>query len=320
MLTAVGVNAKFVLAADLPAIAELAGMVQSFPFPEEFDTPLVRIVLDGNTYYLNDTDQYAHLGSTPHNHCLGIDLPKGACDTILTADDCSDKVATTYSLKLDNHGNARIAIRHAYYGMNFDSGNRFFSELRPEQRARYFQEAVSGVAQGARPVGQLMTYFNVYPGVEQFEVDVDRYAVANGQCLYFSLPFTPKLLPTWANRRSLPLMISDFSDEIIRTRIQLPPKYRRMAIAPRAARFAGPDGAGSTGVISTKENGVIIYQLEHRPAIVSAKDYPAAFEMESALENKAARMFLLEKDMSVLQSGNKGEIRAVDNFSDHQVH
>ncbi|MEJ2730619.1 MAG: DUF3857 domain-containing protein [Deltaproteobacteria bacterium] len=307
MLAAVGIHAKFVLAADLPAIAELAGMAQSFSFPDEFNTPLVRIVLDGNTYYLNDTDQYARLGSTPHDHRLGIDLSTGACDTIRAADDCHDKVVTTYSLKLDNQGNARIAIKHEYYGMAFDLENRRFSELLPEQRVRYFQEAVSDVVQGARPVGGLVTDFNVYPGVQQFEVDVDRYGVASSRCLYFCLPFTPKLFSTGTNRRTLPLLIPDFSDEIIRTRLQLPPEYRHVAIAPRAVRFAAPDRAGTASVLSSTKDGVIIYQLEQRPAIIHPVDYPAAFEVESALENKAARMFLLEKDTKQLQSANKGE-------------
>jgi len=307
MLAAVSIQAKFVLAAGLPAIPELAGMARSFPLPDEFNTPLVRIALDGNTYYLNDTDQYARLGSTPHDDYLGIDLSTGACDTIRAADDCHNKVVTTYTLMCDKQGNARIAIRHEYFGMTFGLENRLFSELRPEETVRYFQEAVSGVAQGARPVGGLTTDFNVYPGVKQFEIDVDRYGVAGGRCLYFCLPFTPKLFPTGTNRRTLPLLIPDFSDEIIRTRLQLPPEYRHVAIAPRAARFAGPDGAGTASVRSTKSNGVIIYQLEHRPAIIHPVDYPAAFEVESALENKAARMFLLEKDTTQLQSANKGE-------------
>ena len=307
MLAGVGVHATFVLASDLPAIAELADMAQSFPFPDEFDTPLVRIVLNGNTYYLNDTDQYARLGSTPHDHRLGIELSTGACDTIRATDDCRDKVVATYSMMLDNQGNARITIRHEYYGMAFELENRRVSELRPEERVHYFQKAVSGVAQGARPVGGLVTDFNVYPGVKQFEVDVDRYGVTSGRCLYFCLPFTPKLFPTGTYRRTLPLLIPDFSDEIIRTRIKLPPEYRHVVIAPRATRFAGPNGAGTASILSTTRNGVMIYQLEHRPAIIHPANYPAAFEVESALENKAARMFLLEKDTTPLQSANKGQ-------------
>jgi hypothetical protein len=306
MLAAAGVHAEFVLASDLPAVAGLAGIARSFPLPDEFDTPLVRIVVDGETYYLNDTDQYARLGSTSHDDRLCIDLATGACDTIRAAGDYRDRVVTTYSLMVDDQGNARIGIKHEYYGMAFDRENRRFSEMRGEERARYFQEVVSGVAEGARAVGGLVTDFNVYPGVEQFEVDVDRYGVANDRCLYFSLPFTPQLFATETNRRVLPLLISNFSDEIIHTRIKLPLEYRHVAIAPRSVSFTGPEGAGTARVVSTTRNGdcAITYQLEHRPAIIHPADYPAAFEVESALENKAARVLLLEHDTTTPQSGN----------------
>ncbi len=298
MLKAAGLQPSFVLAAHLPAVPGLAGPVRAFPFPDAFDTPLVRIVVAGKTYYLNDTDQYAHLGTTRHDHRLGIDLATGAGITIRAAGDCRDREETTYSLVLDNRGNARIGIRHAYFGMIFDRENRRFSELRPRQRSHYFQEMVSNVAQGARPVGRLVTDFNVYPGIVQFEVEVKHYGVANDRCLYFRLPFTPRLFPTRSIRRALPLLISTASDQIIRTRIQLPPGYRQVIIAPRTARFTGPDGAGNARIVSTvtKRDCLIVYHLAHRPAIISPADYPVARRVESALENKAARMLLLERD------------------------
>jgi transglutaminase-like putative cysteine protease len=307
MLAAADIRPQFVLAADLPAVAEIEGMVRSFPFPDLFSTPLVRIVVDGKTYYLNDTDQYAHLGSTPHDGSLGIDLATGAGITIRAADNCHDREVTTYSLALDNQGNARIGIRREYYGMVFDEGNRRFSELRSEQKTHYFQEMVSNVAQGARPVGELVTNFKTYPGVVEFTVDVDRYGVAGNRCLYFSLPFTPQLFATGANRRMLPMLISDLSDETIRTRIKLPPEFRHMTITPRAADFTGPDGAGSARISSTAENGecVIVYEITRRPAIVQPANYPSLLGVESALENKAARILLLEKDTTAPHSASK---------------
>jgi hypothetical protein len=307
MLTAVGVHPEFVLASDLPAVAGLAHVARSFPLPDEFHIPLIRIVADGETYYLNDTDQYARLGSTPHDDCLCIDPVTGACGTIRAAGDCHDRVATTYSLVLNDQGNARIGIKREYYGMTFDQENRRFSEMLPEERAQYFQEVVSGVTQGARAVGGLVTDFNVYPGVEQFEVDVKRYAVTKDRCFYFRLPFTPQLFPTDTNRRALPLLIPDLFDETIEARIKLPPGYRHAVIAPRSVSFTGPEGAGSARVISTRRNGnyIITYQLEQRPAVIHPADYPAAFKVESALENKAARVLLLEGGTNKPQSGNK---------------
>jgi hypothetical protein len=298
MLSAAGFHPAFVLASDLPAIAGLTDRVRSFPFPEKFTVPLVRVTVNGKTCYLNDTDQYAHLGSTRHDGRLGIDLATGASLTIRAAADCSDREVTTYAMVLDGQGNARIGIRHAYYGMAYERKNRRFSELLPRQRAHYFQQMVSRVAQGARPVGRLMTNFNVYPGIERFEVDVDRYGVAKDGCLYLPLPFTPRLLPTETNRRTLPLLISKASDKTLRARIQLPPEYRHVAIAPRPAEYQGPGGTGSARVVSTTKDGdcLIVYHLAPRLAILQPADYPAALKLESALENRAARMLLVEKD------------------------
>ena len=152
-------------------------------------------------------------------------------------------------------------------------------------------------AEGARPVGGLVTDFNAYPGVVEFTVDVDRYGVANDRCLYFTLPFTPRLFSTGASRRTLPLLLPENSDTTFRTRIKLPPEYRQVSISPRDATFKGPEGAGNARIISTTKNGecIVAYELSHRPAIIRPADYPTALGMSSALENKAARMVLLEK-------------------------
>lgn len=296
MLNAAGFHPAFVLASGLPAMSELSGSERSFPFPDRFNAPLVRIVVNGRTCYLNDTDQYAHLGSTQHDNCLAIDLTSGDCITIRAAKDCSDREVTTYSLYLDGNGKARIGIKHAYYGMAFDMKNRHFSELRPRQRSHYFQQMVSNVAQGARPVGGLKTNFRVYPGIEQFEVEVAHYGVANDRCFYFSLPFTPSLFPVEATQRTLPLLIPGPFMKTIRVRIKLPTEYQHVAIGPRSASLSGPDGIGNAHVVSKTNNGQcsIVYNLVLRSGIIQPADYPLVLKVESVLENKAARMLMLE--------------------------
>ena len=305
MLAAAGFRPEFVLASDLPPLTSLSAIARSFPRPDAFQTPLVRVVVDGETDYLNDTDQYARLGSTPHDDRLGIVLGSGTYETIRASNGCHARVVTVYSLSLADDGNARIGIKQEYYGMTFAGQNRHFSELRPEERARYFQDAVSRVAQGARPVGGLTTDFGHYPGVEQFTVEVDRYGIADGRFLYFNLPFTPRLLPTGTNRRALPLFISSDSENTIRAEITLPAKYQHVAIAPREAGLDGPDHAGSVRIVSTNGRGsyVITYQLDLRPAIIRPADYPAALAVESALENKAARVLLLDNTSPPSQPG-----------------
>lgn len=296
MLSAAGFRPQFILASDLPPVPHLTRIVQSFPLLEAFSDPLVRVSIGGNAYYLNDTDQYARLGSTAHDDRLGIALATGACGPIRALPGYHNRVTTLYSVSLADDGDALIHVRREYYGMAYADPNRRFSELRPEERALFYQEEVSQVAQGARPVGPLATDFDAYPGVEQFAVEVDRYGVADGRFFYFDLPFAPRLLPTETDRRSLPLFATEDDDATIRAEIALPSGYRRVVIAPRPAAFTEPDGAGSAQIVPGAEPGrwTITYRLDSRPAIIPAADYPAALAVESAVENKASLEILLE--------------------------
>jgi hypothetical protein len=296
MLAAAGFHPEFVLTSDLPDIPGLAKVASSFPLPGEFKTPLVRVAVDGQTYYLNDTDQYAHLGSTPHDGRMAIALPDGSRITVRAAEGCVTKVTTDYRLSLADDGDTKITIEHRYFGMAYADKNRFFSELPPEETNRYYQEAISKVAQGARAAGGLVTKFDTYPGVERFTVDVVRYAIADGRFLYFNLPFKPHLIQTETDRRILPLFVPQDSREDIRVQIALPPGFRRMSISPKDEDFLEPDGAGTARISTSGGNGswTVSYGLDSRPAIISPSDYPATLDLESALENKAARVFLLE--------------------------
>ncbi|HEY2328183.1 MAG TPA: DUF3857 domain-containing protein, partial [Verrucomicrobiae bacterium] len=297
MLAAAGFQPEFVMASALPPIAGITNVTAQLPLPQNFDAPLVRITVDGETYYLNDTDQYAQPGSTAHDDRLAVALSTQAFETVKAAKDCAGRTDTFYSLTLGDNGKARIGIRCQYYGTDYNVKNRFFSELPPEEKNRYFQETVSGVAQGARPIGGLTTKFDNYPGVEEFTVEIDHYSVVDGKNLYFDLPFTPALFAAGADQRTLPLFLAGLSDNTVRAKIQLPPTFQRLVIAPGDKRLTLPAGAGSALVSRTNSAGQfnITCRLKTSPAIIAPGDYPAVLKLESALGKKSARVFLLEK-------------------------
>ena len=178
---------------------------------------------------------------------------------------------------MGDDGRTRVGVVERFYGNGYNGLNRYFSELPPEERRRYFQEVVSGMAQGAKAVGDLSTRFDVYPGVEQYTVDIDNYAVLDGNHLYFDLPFTPALFAAGSDHRVMPLYISQRSDNLTRTEISLPAAFSRLVIAPRSETFVAPDGAGVVRVTSTHSGGncVITHQFEVNPAIIPPKDYAA---------------------------------------------
>jgi len=143
-------------------------------------------------------------------------------------------------------------------------------------------------------VGDLKTQFDVYPGVEEFTVDVDNYSVVDGKYLYFDLPFTPSLIPAGTDRRSLPLFLSRSDRNTIRAEIELPEKFRQEVIAPPSRDLNVPDGGGDAKIVSTETPGkcVISYDFASTPAIVDPRDYPAVLKLESTLEQKSSKVFL----------------------------
>ena len=298
MLMAAGFRPEFVLASGLPPIAPIRKLTSALPLPQVFQMPLVRVTVGGQTYYLNDTDQYARLGTTPHDGKLAIALANQGRLTIEAAKDCGDRAETTYKLALSDEGKLRLAVAHHFYGSEFNAKNRYFSELPPEERRRYFQEIVSGVAQGARPLGDLTTRFDTYPGLEEYAVEIDHYAVVDGKYLYFSLPFAPALFPAGADQRALPLFLAGTSQRTIRTDIALPPAFRDLVIAPPGQDLAVPDGGGKARITSKDSPGkhTLTHEFETAPAIIPPKDYAALLKVESALGRKSARVFLLERE------------------------
>jgi len=294
MLTAAGFQPEFVLASGLPPIAGITNVSLTFPLPNFFESPLVRVAVGGETYYLNDTDQYAKLGATSYDGKQAIVLSTQAPDIIHAAKSCADKSETVYTLSVSDNGQTRIGVTQHYYGSDYAEKNRFFSELPPEERRRYYQEIVSDVAQGARPVGDLKTQFDTYPGLEQFTVDVDNYSVVDGKYLYFNLPFTPSLFSVGADQRVLPIYLTRTDRDTVRTEIELPPGFSHEVIAPESRNLDVPDGGGTARIISTAAPGkfVITDEFDTTPAIVAPQDYPAMLKVESSLERKSSKVFL----------------------------
>ena len=297
MLAAAGFQPEFVLASDLPPIDGITNVTSSFPLPEYFQTPLVKITVDGQTYYLNDTDQYSRLGTVAADGKLGIVLAGQSWETITAAKDCENKTETTYTMSLTDQGKAHITVSKNYYGEIYNAKNRFFSELPPEERNRYHQKIVSDLSQGARPAGELTTAFDTYPGHEQFTVDIDNYAVVDGKYFYFDLPFKPSLLSAGADQRTLPLFIPQGGESSIHTVITLPPGFHQTILAPPNEDLNVP--GGTTARIARTDAGgqsVITDQFEIVPAIINPQAYPSLLQAQAALGKKSATLFLLEQD------------------------
>jgi hypothetical protein len=295
MLAAAGFKPEFVLASDLSPIESIAKVVKSFPLPQNFQYPLVRVMVDGQPYYLNDTDQYAQPGTTPHAGKLSVVLASRDIEEIKPAENCDEKSETSYAVNLTKDGQAKISVTRRYFGSDYNGKNRYFSELPPEERRRYYQEVVSSVAQGARPASDLVTKFDTYPGIEQYSVTVDHYAVVDGKYLYFDLPFTPSLFPLGADTRILPLLIDSANRNKVEAEITLPTEFQRLIIAPLGKNLQAANGGRARVTVAAAEGKFNLTQeLETTPSIIAPADYPKLLDAESGLREKSSRAFLLQ--------------------------
>ena len=296
MLHAAGFHPELIMASGLPPVAGINHIAKSFPLPDDFQTPLVKISVDGQDYYLNDGDQYSQLGTTAFDDKLGLALANQKLETIHAAKNCDDKTETDYAVSLSADGKARIKISTHFYGEDYNQQHKFFAELPPEERNLYFQEAVSQVAQGAKAVGGLTTQFDTYPGLEEFTVELDDYGVVDGKYLYFGLPFTPSFFTAAADQRSLPLFISDGNEKILRAEIELPAGFRQTDIAPKSENLTAPGGS-QVRVMQSGADGrcEITDEFETVPAIIESEDYPKLLDIQSVLGQKSETTFLLER-------------------------
>lgn len=296
MLQAIGFKPEFVVASELPAIPPISVSLASVENPGAFETPLIKVEVEGQATYLNDTDQYARLGATHYDGKLGVLLAGGATFTIQAATDAHEKTEELYALHISDEGKATIGITRRYYGTQWGAKKKFFAELPPEERNRYFQDAVTHVGQGAHPTSALTTDFDRYPGVETFSVEMDRYAVADGKYLYFDLPGTLGLLPTGTDRRALPMFVGNSSQRIVRSEIELPARYQHVVMAPQPRSESAPRELGQVKVETsgTDRHLAVTHTFTVSPGIIEPKEYTTLVGLESRLENKSARLLLLE--------------------------
>ena len=296
MLTAAGFRPEFIMASGLPPVAGIKNVAGSFPLPSDFQSPLVKISISGDVYYLNDGDQYSQLGTTAFDDKLGIALAGQKLETIRAGKDCSNKLKTDYAVSLSDDGKARIKISTQFFGQYYNDDHQFFAELPPEQRNHYFQDAVSHVAQGARAVGGLTTQFDTYPGLQEFTVEVDNYGVPDGKYLYFGLPFAPAFCHVAAAQRSLPWFMPDGGEQIIRAEIELPAGFSLTGIAPKSGLYAAPGGS-RVHITDASAGGKcsVTYEFQWVPGIIAPADYPKLLNIQSALGRKSGTTFLLER-------------------------
>ena len=152
MLAAAGFQPEFVMASGLPPVAGINNVAKSFPLPDDFQTPLVRIRVGGDDYYLNDGNQYSQLGTTAFDDKLGIALASQKLETIRAAKNCGNKTETDYAVSLADDGKARIKISTHFTARITTSSINFSPNCRRKSGTIIFRKPFRAWRKARRPL------------------------------------------------------------------------------------------------------------------------------------------------------------------------
>ncbi len=297
MLKQAGFKPDFILAASHdPLVRRLQNDWLANPQRSAFDTVMVAAEVgkkcDG---FFNDTDQYAHLGSTPHlfHAVLKAD---GGMDSI-TGESNSEE--THESFRLDENGDAVINIETKFTDMKAADFHREMAQQTPEERRRYAQELIAGISQAATLDGEFKVDDSEYPARLSFSVRVRKFAVRERGVLYFTLPNYPQFqMPGASSARVNPLYLQE-RDKVS---IYFEPHFPKgAALVSPSLFYAGlPDDMGNLGLTELHsrsdgkpETGLFEY-LVLKPAVVQPDHNDELHELNGRLRNAASRTFLLK--------------------------
>jgi transglutaminase-like putative cysteine protease len=293
---------EFVLvASDNPRLDSLNLPHRQCPQRGFFDTVLVRVPSAQGFIYLNDTDQYAELGTTP-NHGRTALLLDGRITTVEASSHQRDHSDTLYSVEVETNGDAMVTCETKLFGSAFAAFHRRFAELPPEERRRHFLEMVAELSQAAEAQGDLVTEFDRYPGRQWFAVKIPRFAIRSGNRLYFTLPGeTPQLAALRADRRTHPLYRSDLFTMTLNYRVVLPQGTTSLDVQPEPIAWTLPGGIGTVDFAVSpvrEEGGRKVIEMDRRvelgEGIVSPNDYPALLDFNRRIRHPGMQTLMVE--------------------------
>ena len=192
------------------------------------------------------------------------------------------------------------ARHYTFFGTAFGLVFVWFS-LTPSllPRGPLFQGLVSGVAQNATPVGDLVTDFT-YPGKLAYTVRVPRYAVKDGSLLYFDLPEMPEnWIHAESNTRQRPFLVSTETRSTFTWNVTLPGGLKPV-IQPQNYEWTGPANLGTAVFCGGGEAGDdktcldFLLDIRLHPALVPTSDYPNLLDLNRHFSHASARRVLLE--------------------------
>ncbi len=299
LLEATDLDPKFVLTGAISLIPDAAELELNVPERKAFNQVLVKIKIDDEDIFMGGASQYAELGASPYDRRPLLELEDGDLDQIKVSSDKENRNHAIYEISIAADGQAGMTTTSIKQGTAFEGFHQGYAEITPENRRRHYLELVSSISQSAKAASDLITKYETYPGKLEYSIVADRYAVNDGEYLYFTVPGGLNgLLSYRSNERTLPLSWSSYVDHIVEYNIILPDGYEPL-ILPKSFSWQAPNRAGMIEIAveySKRANAIRMVQMaDLKPALIEAKDFPSIIEASKELAHPDMRTILLKK-------------------------
>ncbi len=288
------IDYQFVAASDRGYVPSAVKLLSRYP-QDIFSALLV--YQPGLECYLNDSSEYARLGTVSHEEAIGLNLETGKLTAIRPKRQAESSVTVLYDLKLAADGQAEIRVTRKLFGREFEAARRQFAEMTPEAVRRHFEELAAGFSQQAKIVRTPKTDFNSYPGTVSFELSVPHYATASGKYLAFALPGFGELasrIITAGSERRTPFWRNSPGRIELEYRIEIPRNFEVVRDRPEAVELGS---FGSALFYEYFEPGVDLLRLECGLTLpveqVAPLDYGKLVNLQRELTKLSADRILL---------------------------
>ncbi len=300
MLKAAGVDYRFVAATELGyAAAATRPLMRA---PQNIFTKVL-VYLPGFDSHLNDTGEYASLGSTASEEAIGLSLDTGRLMTIRPRRKGESATSCAYRIRLRADGSAQIEASCSYFGLPYQSMHRKFKEMTPAESDQFFESLAAGISQEAQYKGKPVAAFDGYPGKLYFTLEVPHFAMVSGDYLQFSLPgfsALSNMVKTASSTRRTPLWRNGPAKTVLEYRIEMPGNFVPVGLGPERFELGRPGTAAfyrhveeASGTISL-EYGLTL-PVESVPPV----DYGRLVELQRELSKLSSSRIILKQQQGV---------------------
>jgi transglutaminase-like putative cysteine protease len=305
MLKAVNINSEFILVSDIPAVADLSRFEKNPQF-DFFSKVILKTTVNNKTIYLNDSDQYAELGTTPSEGKFILPLNTGKFTKLHLDDKYRSGITVAYQINLDASGKAQIIRKRTFSGANYASKKKQYAEITSEDLKHLQMEMTASISQSAKLEEDIETDFKSYPGYDRLKVSINNFAVPEKKYLYLKLPeASSPLFGEFADNRANPVFIP--ASKLINKSflLNLPEEFaKKIPIAPQSASLKLPENAGTISIIndhdifkkSKKPYLFISENIKIHPAVIGTDNFDYFKDIIDKVQAPKNNTILLEKE------------------------